>query len=180
MQTSKLIITYAVTMLIFASVSAGILALTHQLTEHKRIANMQQREFLARQELVPTAVSFVPAKAHDYRFTKGLNKDKMVAGYLLKAVRRGYSSNIETLIAVNNDFSIMAIKVLAQNETPGLGAKIETPWFTKQFGLLKGTAIAVRKDGGAIDALTGATISSRAVAESVRLEVASFQKAMQK
>jgi electron transport complex protein RnfG len=63
---------------------------------------------------------------------------------------------------------------LSQQETPGLGARIvevrpggEKPWFTSQFEGKSGDELRLKKDGGGIDAITGATISSRAVAGGV-------------
>jgi electron transport complex protein RnfG len=180
METGKLIVRYAFIMLAFAVVSGSILAVTHQLTEPKRQENLRKIEFAARKEIEPTAEKFLPAKAQNYSFLKAVDKNKKVVGYILKAVRRGYSSDVETLIAVNPDFSVEAIKILVQGETPGLGANVESPKFTSQFKhhLLQG--LAVRKDGGTIDAITGATISSRAVADSVRQEIELFKKALKK
>ena len=62
------------------------------------------------------------------------------------------------------------VVVLEQKETPGLGAKIDSSGFRSQFaGLPIGdTRWAVKKDQGDIDAITAATISSRAVTEAVK------------
>lgn len=177
-EATRLITRYSLIMCAFAVVAGAILALTYQKTEPLRQANMRKIELGSRQVLLPQAVTFVPASAQKYRFWKGLTADKKVAGYILKAVRRGYSSDIETLIALRPDFSIVAIKVLAQAETPGLGALIETDKFTSQFRQLTGKAVSVRKDGGEVDAVTGATISSRAVAASVQNEIETFKKAL--
>lgn len=176
--TAKLILRYGLIMCAFAIVSGALLALTYQLTNPKREANVRQAENKARQELLPQAVSFVPARVNGYRFWKGLDAHKQVKGYILKAVRRGYSSNIEILIAVRPDHSVSAIKILTQAETPGLGTLIEKPVFTKQFIARTLDQLALRKDGGEIDAVTGATISSRAVADGVRLELETFKKVL--
>ncbi len=54
-------------------------------------------------------------------------------------------------------------------ETPGLGTKADEPWFKKQFvGKTNADKIKVGKDGGTIDAITAATISSRAVCVGVK------------
>lgn len=177
-ETLRLISRYSLIMCVFAMVSAAILAFTYQQTEPLRKANIQKIELAARQELLPQAVTFVPRSLQGCSFWQGLTADKKGSGYILKAVRRGYSSNIETLIALRPDFSIAAVKVLSQAETPGLGSLIETEKFTKQFICLTGKAIAVNKDGGAIDAVTGATISSRAVANSVYSEIEIFKQAL--
>lgn len=176
----KLIVRYGSIMCAFAIVAGTLLALTYQLTTPKREATLRNMEFAARKELLPQAATFVPARAEDYVFWKGLSSDKKVIGYIIKASRRGYSSSIETLIAVKPDFSVGAIKILAQAETPGLGTNVEKESFTKQFNNCRGEQLAVRKDGGNIDAVTGATISSRAVAESVRAEIETFKQVLKK
>ena len=53
------------------------------------------------------------------------------------------------------------------NETPGLGAKLGDAAFANQFGGKDGQSLKVKKDGGEIDAITGATITSRAVCEAI-------------
>ena len=95
--------------------------------------------------------------------------------YIFIAREKGYSSTIETMIGVDIKGKITGIKVLSQQETPGLGDKIEeirpgefSPWFLQQFiGKSASENLAVTKDGGEIDAITGATISSRAVSVSI-------------
>lgn len=178
--TIRLIFRYSLIMCLFAVVAGALLAYTYQLTIPKREANMRAIENTARKELLPQAVVFMPAKIGDYHFWKGLSADKKIKGYILKTTRRGYSSNIETLIALSPDFSVMAIKILSQAETPGLGSLVEKDFFTKQFITRSGKKLALRKDGGEIDAVTGATISSRAVANSVREEIETFKKVLSK
>ncbi len=100
---------------------------------------------------------------------------KNPGGYVFITYEKGYSSTIETMIGINIDGNITGVKILFQQETPGLGDKIEKikageddPWFPRQFiGKSASFNFNVSKDGGGIDAITGATISSRAVAVSI-------------
>ena len=91
-------------------------------------------------------------------------------GYALLTVARGYSSNIRTLVGVDTAFTVLAIKVLYQGETPGLGTRVEeiksgdsSPWWQDQFKGQPSEGLAVDKDGGRIQSITGATITSRAI-----------------
>ena len=91
------------------------------------------------------------------------------------AYGQGYSSRIQTMVGVNNKGIIESIEILFQQETPGLGAKAteirpgeEKPWFQKQFAEKFAADIKVDKDGGEIVSITGATITSRAVANSIQ------------
>jgi electron transport complex protein RnfG len=91
------------------------------------------------------------------------------AGWVVKAEGQGYADRIELLIGFNPDMTkITGIFTLVQKETPGLGANIASPDWRKQF-IGKATArplTVVKGDASApheIDAITGATISSRSV-----------------
>ncbi|MFH1941555.1 MAG: FMN-binding protein, partial [bacterium] len=86
------------------------------------------------------------------------------------AESRGYSSTIQTLVGVDSTCKILSVRVLYQQETPGLGTRIEeirsgdtTPWWQNQFLGKNAVGIAVDKDNGEIETITGATITSRAV-----------------
>jgi len=96
-------------------------------------------------------------------------------GYVFISTAKGYSSTLEIIAGVDMDGFITGVKILFQQETPGLGDKIEAikagesdPWFTRQLlGKSSLETLSVTKDGGTIDAITGATISSRAVCAAV-------------
>ena len=97
-----------------------------------------------------------------------------LVGYAFVAFGKGYSSTIETMVGVDTTGKICGVKVLYQVETPGLGTKIEEirhgqskPWFQQQFIRKDAKELVVDKDGGDIQSITGATISSRAVTKSI-------------
>jgi electron transport complex protein RnfG len=83
---------------------------------------------------------------------------------------KGYGGDVGVIVAINteND-SILGIGVTTHSETPGLGARAKTdPDFAEQFkGLGLDTVFKVKTDGGDIDALTGATMTSRGVSSAV-------------
>src|SRR3989338_6168289 len=81
-----------------------------------------------------------------------------------------YNVTKNNTIGINKDDTIssVAITKLDQTETPGLGVKITHDSFKNQFKGEKGEELKLKKDGGAIDAITAATISSRAVANGVK------------
>jgi electron transport complex protein RnfG len=85
---------------------------------------------------------------------------------------RGYGGRISLLTAFNAGDSITAIIVIDNKETPGLGTRIVEKTFLEQFmnisfDSIPGNKFSVKKDGGSIDALTGATISSRALCDAL-------------
>lgn len=100
---------------------------------------------------------------------------KELAGYAFLTKENGYSSEIETMVGVDTTGKIVGIKILHQLETPGLGTKIEEirhgenySYFQAQFIDRVAEQLAVDKDGGEIVSITGATISSRAVTNSIK------------
>lgn len=82
---------------------------------------------------------------------------------------KGYSGKIEVLLGISPEAKVYTYKVLAHTETPGLGDKIDNPKFKRQFENkgLDGLVWKVKKDGGFVDELTAATISSRAITDAV-------------
>ena len=94
---------------------------------------------------------------------------------VLPVTATGYAGDIEMLMSIRDDGRIAGVRVLIHKETPGLGDKIEisrSSWITG----FNGTSLdnpgpggwAVKKDGGAFDQFTGATITPRAVIGAIK------------
>jgi electron transport complex protein RnfG len=94
-------------------------------------------------------------------------KKNATTGYIIQSFGKGYSSYINTLIAVDTDFRIQKISILGHAETPGLGDEIEADSFKDQFAGKDPEHMKVLKTETTeyVQAISGATISSRAVAE---------------
>ena len=97
-----------------------------------------------------------------------MTKDGADAVYCVEVGPTGFGGAVDTMVGIDSDGKVTGISVIsASSETPGLGARSTEPEFQAQFAGQVGTEVAVAKDGGSIDALTGATITSRAVSEGV-------------
>ncbi|MGL5319459.1 MAG: electron transport complex subunit RsxG, partial [Aeromonas veronii] len=104
------------------------------------------------------------------------SKNGVVTGYALEAIAPdGYSGAIRIVAGFDAKGTITAVRVLAHNETPGLGDKIElkkSDWINSFAGKFlthdNEPQWAVKKDGGEFDAFTGATITPRAVVKAVK------------
>jgi electron transport complex protein RnfG len=108
-------------------------------------------------------------------------KGNNIIGYIVQSFGKGYSSYIKTLIAVDKDFRVQKINVLGHAETPGLGDEIETDSFKNQFKDKDIEHLKIVKTDTTeyIQAISGATISSRAVTEdAVRNGVDFLKKAI--
>jgi len=87
--------------------------------------------------------------------------------FMVSAV--GYGGIIDLMVGLNPDGSITGVQVLRHTETPGLGAKITEEKFLKQFIAknVQDTNWALKKEGGDIDQISGATISPQAVVKAL-------------
>ena len=91
-----------------------------------------------------------------------------VVGYAFLAIGKGYGGDIDILIGLEDETTIKGITIISQSETPGLGSRIAESSFASKFAGLNIGDVALKQDGGQIDAITGATISSGAVVDAVR------------
>ncbi|BCV41063.1 electron transport complex subunit RsxG [Shewanella algae] len=94
----------------------------------------------------------------------------------------GYNGEIRLIIGIKTDGTVLGVRTLSHQETPGLGDKIErkkSDWVDRFIGKkLQGSddkAWYVKKDGGEIDQFTGATITPRAYVKSMRNTLAFFE-----
>lgn len=101
----------------------------------------------------------------------GVKKDGQPAGFAVKTfTERGYSGKITMMIGFDAEGKITESALLEHKETPGLGTELDKSTFkTPLIGKTPdGTfKLKVKKDGGSVDAITGATISSRAFCDAV-------------
>ena len=101
---------------------------------------------------------------------------KGAAGYALEVLPSGFDNTITMMVGVDFEGRVLGISVVSHSETAGLGAVSAADTaagraFRDQFVGVSG-AVAVSKDGGAMDAITGATITSRAVCAGVNAALA--------
>lgn len=99
-----------------------------------------------------------------------LREGAFVGAAVTGASEKGYSGLVRLLVGFEPDGTIRNIAVLEQKETPGLGTKMKGERFLRQFRGKNPATYDLRagKDGGAVDALAGATISTRAFGEAAR------------
>ena len=107
-------------------------------------------------------------------------EDGEKAGYAFMASGSGYGGNIDILVGLDSGFGIKGVSILSQTETPGVGNKITESSFTDQFKGLSASDIALKSEGGKIDAITGATISSRAVVDAVKEKMVEILESLEK
>jgi electron transport complex protein RnfG len=172
------------TLLIVTALSSLAAAAIYNLTKGP-IAEVQRlKQQRAIEQVMPGFTSYnefkvMPATGKDSLvFFEGF-KDKVELGVAVNTYTyQGYSGLVKLVVGFQPDGTITNIEVLEQKETPGLGTKMTTPKFKGQFkGKNPATfKIKVKKDGGDVDAITAATISSRAFCDAVNRAYQSFEQ----
>jgi electron transport complex protein RnfG len=166
----KEILRYGIILGVICLVASGLLAGVNSFTKSRIIAQAQQEEEASLKEVVPEAVHFEAVRSgNDIIYYRAHDKNAKLVGFAFKASGKGYSSEIETMVGMAADGSIIAIKILSQNETPGLGARVIEPSFTRQF------ANKNIQHLNEVQAITGATISSKAVLDAVKKKAQNLQ-----
>lgn len=164
----------AVAVLVVVTLTAGFLLGATDAATRERIAELKK----AKEEAVMRAALGGPTElaeqtasdaAGEFSYYVG-RKDGEVLGHSYTVQTKGYGGLIEAAVAVDAVGAVRKVVILSQSETPGLGAKIGDERFLSQFVGKKGadTGLELSKLGGEIDAVTGATISSRAVLAAVK------------
>ena len=104
--------------------------------------------------------------------------NEFVGAAIIGSTEKGFSGLIKIMVGFTPDGTIKNIEVLEQKETPGLGTKMKDDKFLAQFRDKNPSVFNVKptKDQGEVDALTGATITTRAFGEAVQMAYDEFMK----
>lgn len=165
----------AIILFIITAIVAALLGLVNMVTAPMIEANNEAALQEALQALIPDAefeaLSLDPA-LDTYAATPAIVKNIYAAsddkGYCVEVAPTGFGGPVNMIVGINMDGSLAGIQILSMSETPGLGAKASDADFAGQFTGADATgSLAVSKDGGTIQAITGATITSRAVTNGV-------------
>lgn len=120
-------------------------------------------------------------KVDDLDFFPAKKNGQLVAVAIKTYSNNGFSGYISVMVGIKPDGSICGTSVMEQKETPGLGTKMKEPKFKDQFDGKnpKQFKLQVKKDGGDVDAITAATISSRAFCDAIERAFTAYSKQTQ-
>ncbi|TGC09662.1 Rnf electron transport complex subunit RnfG [Methanolobus halotolerans] len=160
-------------LVIISVIAALLLGITYIPTQEQLEKNIQAAQEEILQELIPDAQEFEPVEGtqavgedgqRDILYYRALDESGNVVAYAFFHEQTGYGGPIMVAGAVDSSFSnVLGMDIIRHEETPGLGAKITTNDFRSQFQGVPVSELDLSRDGGSIDAITGATVSSRAV-----------------
>ena len=168
---------------VICAVAAGLLAGTNQITAPLIEKRNEDANNKARQTVLPDATEFKALSSDDYKnesdvevveVYKGI-KGSEVEGYTIKVLPKGYGGEIELMVGIKVDGTVSGINIGEISETPGLGARSKEEDFYGQYAGKPATQLEVVKSGDAgeteIQAISGATITSKAVTKGVNTAV---------
>ncbi|MGQ9464913.1 MAG: FMN-binding protein [bacterium] len=134
------------------------------------IAQTETRTYIDNLKKVINAFEFIPVVPETVY--QAFDSTKKLQGIVFKVWSKGYGGVIPITVGVGTDLRITKIyiggKIEGFKETEGIGSKVRSNTFTDQFIGKDISQISLQEDGGRIDAITGATISSRAVCEGIK------------
>ena len=173
MKTVMYILRLSLTLLIITAVMAAALAAVNDYTAPK-IAQIQAEKTQKAIELV------LPGGGEEIDLTDDTGLVSTVyaseTGYAVEVTPVGFDNTITMMVGIDKAGQVLGISVISHTETAGLGAVAAAAnsageAFRGQFVGMSGT-LAVTKDGGAVDAITGATITSRAICTGINAALA--------
>lgn len=171
---NKSVLQLGIILLIITAVAGLIIGGVYNITKEPIRIEEKKANDKAMKELLSDADKFVKK---DMELSKGVLevnegiKSGKVVGYDIKVASKGYGGKINIMVGIKNNGEVSGIKILSQSETAGLGANCEQPEFYKQYSgkptqnLKVVKTSDVKKDE--IKAITGATITSKAVTKGV-------------
>ncbi len=158
----KKIIKLAFILFLVSAVVAGVLGLTNFVTAEP-IAEYQAKKTAEAYGAVMQFDSYeeVEYTGDQAAVTKMFKTND--GNWIVEADVSGSQGMITVAIGVNADLSCNGISIISSSETSGLGSKANNAEFKDQFPGITVDQAKVTKDGGSIEAITGATITSKAV-----------------
>lgn len=164
-----------VTLFMVALVCSIVLSFVYSFTS-PRIAETQNELTLAGLKEVSAAQEFVEIIPET--LWRALDSSGNCIGIVFRVFPQGYGGPIPITVGLDPDGKIIGVRIASaaegMKETPGLGAKITDNEFIDQFVGKTAPQVPIKKDGGEIDAITAATISSRAVCEGIKAGIEKY------
>ncbi|HYX06289.1 MAG TPA: RnfABCDGE type electron transport complex subunit G [Bacteroidales bacterium] len=166
------------TLLVITAVASTALGFVYELTKKPKAKALYIKQTYAIKKVLPPFDNQpmdamykvpVPDGTDSLEFYPATENGENVGVAVKTFSKNGYGGQIDLMVGFTPDGQINKISVLDQKETPGLGTKMTDSVFKDQFNGKdpEQFKLKVKKDGGDVDAITAATISSRAFCDAV-------------
>ncbi len=162
---------------LITAIATLALAWTHMITDVPIRAQVEKAATEARQAVLPDAGEFQQMKVSSsgqypsiLEAYKGLDGSQTV-GYTFKLSGKGYGGDLEIIAGIRTNGKLAGIRILQNSETPGLGAESQKPEFYEQYS---GKSASKPLENEDISAITGATVTTHAVTNTVNTAIKYF------
>ena len=175
----KQIILPTVALFVICLVATALLALANNVTAPIIDELAKKTEIESRQKVLTSAAEFKDETKNGIDYAAGYDKDGKLTGLIFTTSAKSYGGDVQVITGIDADGKVAGVEILSINDTAGLGQKATEESFRSQFvGLIKD--IVVQKNSSAHDkneitALTGATITSKAVTTAVNDALAKYE-----
>ena len=154
---------------VITAVAALVLAYVNKVTAPVIKEQHEQKMQEAMEKVLPGAGDF---KKTEFEITDNLCVSEIYesdAGFVVMAAPKGYGGEISMVVGIGKDISVTGISIISQSETAGLGAKcVDLGWQEQYVGKTEGIEVSKNgAKGNQIDAISSATITSKAVTRGV-------------
>jgi electron transport complex protein RnfG len=159
-------------LVVLSIVAAAILGAVYIPTQEQLKIYQEEQRKLALVDVMPLADHFDPVKSgEEILYYRALDADNNLVGYSFFRDQSGSQSVITLAGGIDTNYRVTGIKIMSHAETPGLGAKIIESTFTDQFKGVSESDLLLSKNDGAINAITGASVSSQAVIDGIQTKI---------
>jgi len=173
--TGAYVLRLTLTLFLITTIVAGLLGLVNYVTADTIAEQIAQKAENAMRQVL---------EADSYEPLDVLEESAVTAayragdrGYVVRVAPNGFGGAIDMMVGVDVSGAVTGVAIVSQSETASLGANCTREDFRAQFTGKTGT-LSVSKDGGEIEALTGATVTSRAVTEGVNTALEFVQEVL--
>lgn len=143
-------------LLVICLVVAAVVSLVNEVTK-KRYAELQEQEKANAMAAIFGAETLTYTDLGNGVYA--LKQGDEPLGYCVESTTAGFGGDMTLMVGFNSDLTVVGVQILSHSETPGLGARVNDAGYLSQYGGKTGD-LALGED---IDAISGATISSKAV-----------------
>ena len=173
--TGAYVLRLTLTLFLITTIVAGLLGLVNYVTADTIAEQIAQKAENAMRQVLE-ADSYEPLDVpEDSAVTAAYRAGD--SGYVVRVAPNGFGGAIDMMVGVDKAGTVTGVAIVSQTETASLGANCTREDFRAQFTGKSGT-LSVSKDGGEIEALTGATVTSRAVTEGVNTALEFVQEVL--
>ena len=162
-------------------VAAACLGAMNNATAEPIAASKKAKQEAAIKAVLPDFASVEEDNVNNQKIFRAYNANGEIVGIAIETAELGFGGDITTMVGFDANGTLVEYSLLQHAETPGLGSKL-TDWF-KVKADIRGAGtdkmpLRVSKDGGEFDAITAATISSRAFLNSINKAYETYQIAL--